>query len=238
MSKREKSSIKSGNLERPGPGGLQSLPSQLTRTIFPVVAVVLLWDTALAWPLRCLVVLFHECGHAAMALVTGGQVAELSISPGEGGHTLTSGGSYFLTLQGGYLGSLAVGVALLRGVRRPGSARGVLFLLGMVLMGAALLWVPLLSFAFAFSVLVGWTFLWLSQRASPGIGQGLLRTLGVFSVLYALVDIRSDVFGAPAGAVTDATLLAHLTGIPSLVWGGLWLTISFTLLWRMRKSLL
>ena len=64
-----------------------------------------------------------------------------------------------------------------------------------------------------------------------------VRTVGLFSVLYALLDIRDDVFGAPAGAVTDATMLAQHTGVPSLVWGVVWGLVGLALLYKLRKAL-
>ena len=199
--------------------------------------VLVLWDTVLAWPWKILVVLFHECGHAFAALVTGGKVMELSVNPWQGGHTLAAGGSRFLTLNGGYLGSLLAGVALLAGVRRPKAARGAAVLLGGVLTLAALLWVPVVSFGFVFTVLAAAGFLVLGRRSDPHLAMVVVRTLGVFSVLYAFVDIRDDVFGAPAGAVTDATLLAQYTGLPAPLWGLLWLGAGAGVLWKMRRSL-
>jgi hypothetical protein len=59
--------------------------------------------------------------------------------------------------------------------------------------------------------------------------------LGVFSILYALFDVRDDVFYAGSDVVSDATMLASLTGVPSVVWGAVWLVAGVAVLWFTRK---
>lgn len=64
-------------------------------------------------PLKILVVFLHELSHAMTAVFTGGDIISISVSPAEGGEAWTRGGSRFLTLSAGYLGSLLIGLALL-----------------------------------------------------------------------------------------------------------------------------
>lgn len=204
------------------------------------LAALLLWDSAPLLPLRILVVVFHEAGHAATALLTGGEVVAMSVSPDEGGYTLTRGGSRFLVLNGGYLGSLLAGLLLLRLSRQDGRGRVVLAGLGVVLGLAALAWFrPLLSFGFAYAALTAAAFVGLSTRASHGLADWIVRFVGLFSVLYALLDIRSDVLahGLAAGSVqSDAAMLAELTGVPTLVWGAAWLLVGGALVYRLRRQ--
>lgn len=215
-------------------------PDRHNATVLVLTSVVLVlgWHHWIVLPLKLLVVLFHELGHATMALLTGGQVVEIAVGLNQGGHTLTRGGSRFLILNGGYLGSLAVGLGLLVAVRRPRAGPLAAGLLGVVTWITALLWVPLFSFAFLFCGLMGAGFLALTRVRDARYSLWGVRTVGLFSVLYALLDIRDDVFGAPAGAVTDATMLADATGIPALLWGAGWGLAGLVLLWRMRRSLI
>jgi len=205
--------------------------------LLTTAVLIALWHHWLVLPLKLLVVLFHELGHAAVTVLSGGQVLEVQVNLDQGGHTLSSGGSRFLILNGGYLGSLLVGLGLLVAVRRPRAGKVAAGLLGVVAWITAFLWVPLFSFAFAFCVVVGLAFMGLTRVENPKLSLWSVRTVGLFSVLYALLDIRDDVFGAPAGATTDATMLADHTGIPSLVWGFGWGVAGLVLLWRLRKSL-
>ncbi len=209
------------------------------RLVLLLTTVMLLtfWHHWLVLPLKLLVVLFHELGHALAALLTGGNVLEIKVGLDQGGHTLTQGGSRFLILNGGYLGSLLFGVGLLMAVRRPRAGPVAAGLLGVVAWITAILWVPLFSFAFLFCMGIGLAFLALTRARNEDLALWSVRTVGLFSVLYALLDIRDDVFGAPAGAVTDATMLADVTGIPSLVWGLAWGGIGLALLWRLRRAL-
>ena len=201
-----------------------------------ITAAILLfcWDYALVWPLKILVVFFHELGHALAALLTGGEVLEIGLSPNQGGVTHTRGGIRFVILNAGYLGSLGFGVALLATARSPRSARfGVAGLAGLLAV-ATLLWVrPLASFGFGFALLTTCAILLLARKGTDGLVQLCLRTLGAFSALYALWDIRSDVLSGSRG-LSDAAMLAELTWIPAPIWGVLWLGIGVFTLWKTR----
>ncbi len=72
-----------------------------------------------------------------------------------------------------------------------------------------------------------------TYRLPTAVNFYLLRFITIASCLYALLDIRSDLFTlAPAdsGFANDAVALSRLTGIPSIIWAGLWLIISLVLL--------
>jgi hypothetical protein len=59
-----------------------------------------------------LVIAFHEFSHALACLLTGGHVESITLDPREGGETLMRGGSSFLSLPAGYLGSSLIGALL------------------------------------------------------------------------------------------------------------------------------
>lgn len=204
------------------------------------IGALAFWDSLFLAPFKLLVVTFHELGHATTALLTGGSVVELVVNVNEGGHTLTSGGSHFLILNGGYLGSLVFGMLLLASVRSQSRGRLMLGLLGVGLWAIAGLWVPLFSFGFVYIVLMGLGFLVASRKAPEDVAGWAVRGLGVFSILYALFDIRSDVFGGVIGngGTTDATMLAEKTGIPGILWGVAWLCAGLLALWRARHRIL
>jgi hypothetical protein len=196
------------------------------------------WHNPLLFPLRILVVLFHELGHAVVAVTTGGEVLSIGLSPDEGGLCVTRGGWRFLILNGGYLGSLVFGVVLLLLAHARGAARGIIAALGLLILGASLGLVrPLVSFGFAYGVLAGLALLACGLRAPVVVNWWLLRLLGVFSVLYALLDVRDDVFGPAGGGSSDAIMLAAMTHVPALVWGGAWILAGLALLVLLRRRL-
>ena len=53
----------------------------------------------------------------------------------------------------------------------------------------------------------------------------ILRLIGLTSIAYVPLDIFSDTLARP-GAQSDASMLAHEFGGPTVFWGGLWLALS------------
>ncbi|HSW29611.1 MAG TPA: M50 family metallopeptidase [Longimicrobiales bacterium] len=198
-------------------------------------ALWLLWDTVLVYPLKIFVVLLHEVSHAAAAVATGGAVERITLDPNQGGATYTLGGSRFVTLSAGYLGSLAWGslmVVAARGRRiHPDLVNGII---GGLVVALTAFFVRNL-FGIAFGVLFGAALVLASRKLSLAGNRSLLLTLGMTSSLYAILDIKSDVLDRPH-LPSDAHMLAELTGIPTLVWGLLWiglaLWVTFLLLRR------
>lgn len=195
-----------------------------------------LWPTPVVYPLKVFVVFLHELSHGLMALATGGRIESISLDWREGGETISRGGSAFLTLSAGYLGSLLWGLLLValaraRDRRIPGIA--------LVALGGLMLAVTVLFVRGAFGLLFGLAFgaaLVLAARLLPLAGARIVLTaLGLTSALYALLDIRSDILDRP-GELSDASMLAHLTGVPTLVWGVLWVGLGLVACgWMLRR---
>jgi hypothetical protein len=185
----------------------------------------LFWDTPVAYPLKIFVVLLHELSHAVMAWVTGGSVRYIELDPREGGATLTEGGMPFLTLSAGYLGSLLWGVALVRAALwKKVRAWSVTAVIGTMVLVLTALFVRN-RFGIVFGIFFGLAMLGAARRLSELWNRRLVLVLGMTSCLYAVLDIQSDVLDRPS-APSDAAMLAQLTGVPTVVWGLLWITIA------------
>ena len=95
------------------------------------------------------------------------------------------------------------------------------------------------AFGVVFGVLFGMGMVLVSQRGTRSLNRTLLLALGLTSVLYAILDIKSDILDRP-GVESDAYILAELTGVPTLVWGVAWISValafSFWLLHRAYKE--
>jgi hypothetical protein len=198
-----------------------------------------MWDTALIYPLKLFVVLLHEVSHAVAALATGGTVERILLNAQQGGATYTRGGSPFLTLSAGYLGSLLWGVLfVLLAFNRWLKPRWIIGGVG----GSVLLLTLFLVrgfFGFGFGVLFGGALLASAKYLSQGLNRALLLGLGLTSTLYAILDIKSDVLDRPH-LRSDAAMLAEMTGIPTAVWGFLWIGLgllvsAWLLLWVARR---
>jgi hypothetical protein len=195
-----------------------------------------LWPTLFIYPLKIFVVFLHELSHAFAGAMTGGRVESITLSPREGGATYVRGGNGFLMLSAGYLGSLFWGLLLLWAATARGRMpRTVLGLLAITLLGATALLVRS-GFGIAFGILFGITLLFASRRLPANGVSMVLTVLGLTSALYALLDIRDDVFARPS-APSDANMLAQLTGIPTLFWGLVWTAIALVACWAMLRRL-
>ncbi len=186
------------------------------------IALWLLWDTPIVYPLKVFVVLLHEISHAGVALATGGRVEAIILDPRQGGLCRCPGGNAFLTLSAGYLGSLAWGALILAGGRlRRDGPRLAAGAIGLIVLLITLAFVRN-PFGILFGLLFGSGLVAAARRLSVGWNGLLLTGIGLTSCLYAVLDIKSDVLDRPDLA-SDARLLAELTGIPTLAWGLLWI---------------
>lgn len=188
------------------------------------VALWLLWDTPVIAPLKLFVVFLHEISHGIVAVATGGRIDRIVIEANEGGACYCGGGNPFLTLSAGYLGSLLWGLIFLWLATFESRARWT-----MAFVGAATGAVTLLFMRSAFGFAFGLGFamaLVLAARKLPAIWNArILSVLGLTSALYAILDIKSDIIDRP-GMESDARMLADMTGVPTVVWGVLWIGLA------------
>ncbi len=198
------------------------------------VALWYLWYTPVVYPLKIFVVLLHEVSHAVALVLTGGQVESITLNPMQGGATYGLGGIPFVTLSAGYLGSLAFGALLVVGAQaRHVSSRFLLGLVGGLVLALTLLYIRN-GFGLAFGLLFGSAMVFGARRLPVIWSQGILVVLGITSVLYAILDIKSDILDRPQ-LQSDAAMLAELTGVPTVFWGVAWITVAIvaaTLLFR------
>ena len=202
-------------------------PLSLGIPLAVAAATYFLWATPVVWPVKIFVVFLHELSHGLAAVATGGSIVRMELSAAESGVCVTAGGSPFVVLSAGYLGSLLLGALLLVAGTRSRHDRLLLTAVGVGLLAVTLVWVRSL-FGFVWGLGAGsallMTALWLGDRASDLV----LRTLGVVSMLYAVWDIASDtvVRSIPG---SDAHALGELTGIPGTLWGLFWIGLSLAI---------
>jgi hypothetical protein len=203
-------------------------PRRLVLPLALAAAVLLLWDSPVVYPFRLFVVLLHEVSHGIAAVATGGRIVSIGLTADEGGVCVTRGGSPFLILNAGYLGSLLWGALFLLLGRRRTAARSVVSLVGALTLLATLLYVRT-WFGFAYGLVAGAALLLVAARLAPAASELLLATLGATSALYAVWDVLADVVLRHSGQ-SDAAALARLTGVPALAWGVLWVALSMAVL--------
>ncbi len=189
-----------------------------------IVVIWLFWNSWLIFPLKILVVFFHELSHALAALLTGGEVDHVEIVAAQGGVCWTLGGNRFVILSAGYLGSLIWGGVILLLASRTEWDRAATAFLGALLLLAGLVWVrPVLSFGFVSSTLTGVAIAASALFLPNAVNDLLLKVIGLTSVAYAILDIKQDILDRPHILESDAAQLAHYTGLPTLFWGAVWI---------------
>jgi hypothetical protein len=213
------------------PGGKGGL-SRLLLPLGLALLVYAFWSTIFVWPLRVFVVLLHEVSHGLAAVLTGGRIVSIELSPLEGGLCTTAGGWAFVVSSAGYLGSALFGALfLVLGFRgRPRAHRAATAFLGAALVGLSLVYVRS-AFGFLYGLVAGAVLLAVARWLPEGASSFVLRLLGVTSLLYAPWDIVSDLILRSVPA-SDASAMARMTGIPAIAWGVLWLAASLVIAFR------
>ncbi len=196
------------------------------------VVTILLWHTIVLFPLRCFVVLVHETGHALAALLTGASIDHLVVRPDESGEVLYRGGWPVIISAAGYVGSSLLGSILLALTAYPRWHRIATGVLGVVLVGVTLAFVPFTNF-FGFVLGLGWGFalLHLGIRNYTWLPR-FVNFLAVMLCFYAVYDFGDFILGDPMR--TDPGILASHLGLPFLAWpiGIAWVIISLWLMYR------
>lgn len=200
------------------------------------IAVFALWSTPVVLPLKLLVVFFHELSHGAAAILTGGSIESISVNFQQGGEAWTRGGSRFLILTAGYLGSLLIGATLLLAALKARADRAILAGLGVVLIVVLVLYVRDIPAA-VICALTAAALLAAAKYLSEQICDLILRVIGLSSLIYVPYDIFDDTLRR-SSLQSDARMLAEEIGGTTMIWGVLWLIISFAVIFMcLRRGL-
>jgi hypothetical protein len=200
--------------------------------LFALIAVFF-WDTLFIYPVKLFAVLMHELSHGIAAIVTGGKVASIEISPYLGGHCLSKGGNVYAIAFAGYPGSIFWGALLFYSAYNYKAGTWITTFVALMIVILSIMYVDgafslVMSSAFA-------AFLFFSPRFfNKTVNHYLIKFLGLTSCLYVIVDIKEDLITL-AYRETDAQLLANLTKVPSIYWGVLWLAVSVIVLYFLLK---
>ncbi|PTL80447.1 M50 family metallopeptidase [Vitiosangium sp. GDMCC 1.1324] len=202
------------------------------------------WDSPALWPLKLLVVMMHESGHALATLLAGGAVDRITLAANESGACLSRLPASMLAqvavYSAGYVGSALAGAFLLLATFRFRLRRLMLFASCACLAAMGVLYAGdgfTLAFCLGTALVLG-----LAAKYLPDGGVDMLNLfLAAFTALYVVVDLRSDLWNGAARSVSDAALLADLTPVPSWAWAALWSFLSLTLLglfarWSLRAA--
>ena len=195
---------------------------------------VALWFVPVAsfalYPLRLFVTFIHEGSHALAATLTGGVAEQIVVQPDASGYTLTAGGWPILIVMAGYLGATAYGALMLSLARRPGAARAILGVSGVLIALLDLLLVRN-GFGLGWGILIAAGLLGAARLLPARAAELTAMFLGVQCVVNALYDLKTlvglSVYGGP---VSDAVLMSQIIPLPPVVWAVLWCGLALGIL--------
>ncbi len=193
-----------------------------------LIGIFFFWHSQLLYPLKILVVFFHESSHAIATLLTGGEVRAFEIVAQAGGQVISLGGNRFITLTAGYLGSLIWGLAIFSVAVSTNLDRWFMAGIGLVLISITLIFGSN-DFVTIFGLSMGGLMLILAKFLSHQVNDFLLRVIGLTNMLYVPMDIYSDTI-ARSHLRSDAYMLAEEFGGTTQLWGGVWLVVSIGLI--------
>lgn len=174
------------------------------------------------YPIRLFVTLIHEGGHAAMTLLTGGQVERIALDARANGLTMSLGGLPFLIYMAGYLGTTVFGALSLQIARRAGKGPHTLGVMAGAALALTLLWVRN-GFGFGAGLGIAVVLLLLARYLSRTAADFAAAFLSVQLCLNALFDLRNLLFMTTVmGGDNDAVFMARMYGLTPWFWAILW----------------
>jgi hypothetical protein len=193
------------------------------------------WGPLILYPFTLFTTWVHECGHALMAVLTGGSVASITIQPDTSGLTRSlmpvSRLAQGLVASAGYLTASIVGCFLMAASRVERRAKPILWGIGAFMLVTLVLWIRNPFGAF---VVLAWAVTLMAlagKRAGHGVAGFALSVLSIQVALNAVFDIRALFL---VHGPSDAQTMARLFFVPAWFWGGLWMALSVGLLaWTM-----
>lgn len=208
-------------------------PGRAALLLAIVVAGAVFWESPILLPFKLLSVMGHETGHALASLIVGGSVDRVTLSLDESGACLSRIPDGFfaraIVFSAGYVGSAIISMLLLVASFRFNARRIMLAAACVWLAGMGLIYARdgfTLAFALGMAALFGIGAKWL-----PDALVGALNLfIASFTALYAVMDLKDDLWNSAVRSQSDAQLLADLTIVPALVWAALWTLVSVLVL--------
>ncbi|WP_083849957.1 M50 family metallopeptidase [Moritella dasanensis] len=207
------------------------------RILFILVFTILafMWQSTLIAPLKILVVFLHELSHALATWLTGGKVVEFVVSAYQSGHVRSMGGSRFIILSAGYLGSLLFGLLFYAASSRRKTTDISLALLAITMLMVAVFFGGT-AYTIGFAAVIALAIMTLLKYANAAVKQTVLLVFASASMIYVPIDIWQDTI-VHSGALSDARMLANEMGGATFMWGGLWFVASLYFIYlTLRKS--
>ncbi|MCU0288824.1 MAG: M50 family metallopeptidase [Acidobacteria bacterium] len=214
----------------------------LTANILILSAVFIisiwLWNTVWLYPIKIFVVALHELSHGFASVLMGGKIDHIQLDSRIGGYccySLPITAGFFqqsIVAAAGYLGSMLWGAFIFIIASRTRFDRGITLFIALVMLVLSFYVIKTgqafgIVFCFAFTLFLFIAFRWFP----PLFHKIFLKSLGLISCLYAIIDIKEDLIDR-SSIGSDADRIARLLGFPnlSIVIGISWIVLAIIIL--------
>ncbi|MGK9367945.1 M50 family metallopeptidase [Melioribacter sp. Ez-97] len=201
-----------------------------------LLTITLLWDTKIIYPVKLILILFHEASHALTAFLTGGKIVGIELNGDLSGGCVTEGGNNLLIALSGYPGSFIIAALLffsaynqkLKLVSTFGIPAALIFITANFITDTGMS-IIIIIIAAAFFIIA---------RFTPDVINRLFFIItGLTGLIYVALDLFADSSGENL-IRSDVTQLSYQSGIPEFTWIVLWLMIFLVLFWYAGKKII
>jgi len=215
----------------------------LLLAVLAFILVMIVWQIAdlnvILTPFRYFVTTIHELGHGLTALISGGQFVRYEVFETGAGVATTAGGTRWLILPAGYVGTALFGAVLLYAANRTHHTRIIATGLGLLFAAFTLLFARNLTGILAGALTAAGLIL-IGRKGSIPLNTFVLNVLAVVTGLNAVLDLvallRSPSMGLLSaggglGTPNDALAMAQTAGfLPAIGWAIVWTATALTLI--------
>jgi hypothetical protein len=229
---------------------------QIKLLMVATLASLLLWIASwylplvgyVVYPLQLFATFIHEGGHVLAAILTGGAVQSLTVSPDTSGEVYSVGSGWFSQLfisSAGYVGTTAFGAALLAWIRFGLSSKRLLYISSGIIAVLTVLFgvlAPVWNFfanvtlgSMAFTVLSGialtaglFSVARFANLKWANFAVAFLAVQCLLNAMFSLLELT--IITGFTNMHSDAANMAAATGLPGIVWAMLWIGASIFLI--------
>lgn len=204
-------------------------------TLLIVAISFFAWETKFIFPIKLFTILLHEISHAIACIFTGGKIIELNIDFNLGGKCITQDGNAFLISFAGYTGSFLFGALLTYSSYKNNTKFFSIIFIATIISLFAINSISNKFIGFI-SILIAISLLAIIKFIPEKVSNYVLRGIGLISCFYVLYDLKNELF-SEKHYLSDLSIMAEITGIPSYLWGFfimliniIWLLIIFKII--------
>lgn len=194
-----------------------------------IIAFILSYIPILRAPFSWMMTYFHEISHGLAAIITGGSVVNIELHLRGSGLCYTAGGIRFFVTFAGYAGATLWGILLYTAavkLNKKYSDEAAYAIAATIIITGALWARDLMTIAIM--IIMAVMFLTFARLKDSAILKIILQITACYILLDAMLSPLDLIDGRSYG---DGATLSKQTGIPEIIWAGIWLSFGIASLY-------